>query len=69
MNAPVGVAEHDQSRMRVGKVHRTKSGRTPTAKRNRARYRTACGRRVEWGLPVPTDTPGATLCTHCWPNA
>lgn len=64
----VGVAEHTRDRVRSGPVHRTRSRRAPTARRNRQQYRTACGRKVEYGLPVVIES-GVRLCGNCWPGA
>lgn len=64
----IGVAEHDATRTIVGKVHRVRSGRPPGATRNRSRYRTACGRVVQYGLPVEIteDTTRGDVCGRCF---
>jgi hypothetical protein len=62
----VGVADHDRFRRRIGKIHALKSGRIPTAKRNRSKYETACGRAVLTGLPIRTTEAPDALCGHCY---
>jgi hypothetical protein len=61
-----GVAEFNEKRERVGRVHRPQQ--EPTAKRNRSQYRTSCGRIVRYGLPVLV-APASAICLHCYPNA
>ena len=62
-----GVADRFGPELEVyGKVHRTKSGRVPTASRNRSKYVTACGRTLRVALPTATDHRNAA-CRKCFP--
>jgi hypothetical protein len=61
----LGVAEFNERRVRIGRVHRPL--REPTASRNRSQYRTRCGHVIRHGLPVSV-APGYDVCLHCYPN-
>lgn len=61
------IAEHDAQKMRTGTIHRTKSHRKITARRNRQTLQTACGRQLNKALPVDVRVDGET-CRKCWPE-